>query len=185
MIACFKKEFSIFFKISSFQFYLSRFIKGISVFYSVCSSKPYCSIVQCIAIDYFMILDKFLLLLPLHYVQVLTSVGEKLSQEEVPSELLNLCKSPQLHFFVKQKSSNNVSKCFTHVGGWAVRRGWGRWWRKTQLWGLILKQDGGDYLMMIQWPHLIQLYNYGDDGDDSTEALSKLLISQVLCQVLE
>ena len=117
LIACFKKEFSIFFKISSFQFYLSRFIKGISVFYSVCSSKPYCSIVQCIAIGYFMILDKFLLLLPLHYVQVLTSVGEKLSQEEVPSELLNLCKSPQLHFFVKQKSSNNVSKCFTHVGG--------------------------------------------------------------------
>ena len=116
LIACFKKEFSIFFKISSFQFYLSRFIKGISVFYSVCSSKPYCSIVQCIAIGYFMILDKFLLLLPLHYVQVLTSVGEKLSQEEVPSELLNLCKSPQLHFFVKQKSSN-VSKCFTHVGG--------------------------------------------------------------------
>ena len=184
MIACFKKEFSIFFKISSFQFYLSCFKKGISVFYSVCSSRTYCSIVQCIAIGYFMILDKFLLLLPLHYVQVLTSVGEKLSQEEVPSELLNLCKSPQLHFFVKQKSSN-VSKCFAHVGGWAVRRGWGRWWRKTQLWGLILKQDGGDYLMMIQWPHLIQLYNYGDDGDDSTEALSKLLISQVLCQVLE
>ena len=116
LIACFIKEFSIFFTISPFQFYLSRFIKGISVFYSVCSSKPYCSIVQCIAIGYFMILDKFLLLLPLHYVQVLTSVGEKLSQEEVPSELLNLCKSPQLHFFVKQKSSN-VSKCFTHVGG--------------------------------------------------------------------
>ena len=117
LIACFKKEFSIFFKISSFQFYLSfSFKKGISVFYSVCSSRTYCSIVQCIAIGYFMILDKFLLLLPLHYVQVLTSVGEKLSQEEVPSELLNLCKSPQLHFFVKQKSSN-VSKCFTHVGG--------------------------------------------------------------------